>query len=116
MLIAALLLNLVILVPLVTALVAGANGMDAAFGTDTDARRILTSIYAAIALVSAGLIAMHLAQHTWAAPMTVGLFAVQITYKLFTIGFVGLGSAVVTTNLVVVAAQVVALATVFLNR
>ena len=89
--------------------------MDAAFGTDTDARRILTSVYVAIALVSVGLIAMHVVQHAWAVPMTVALFAVQITYKLTTVGLVGLGSAVVTTNLVVIAVQVVALVALFLN-
>lgn len=106
MLIAALVLNLVILIPLVAALLTGSAGMDASFGTVTDARRILTCIYAAIAVVSAGLIALHVIEHPRALPMTVALFAVQITYKLTTVPMVGLASPVVVTNLVVVAVQV----------
>ena len=87
-----------------------AAGLDAAFGPDTDARRILASVYAAIGIVSAGLIALHVAQHPRAVPMTVALFAVKIAYKLTTVATVGLGSPVVITNLVVVAALAAALA------
>lgn len=110
MLMAALIFNLVVLVPVLVSLASGAAGLDAAFGPDTDARRILARVNAAIGIVSAGLIALHVAQHHWAAPMTVALFAVQITYKLTTVAAVGLGSPVVITNLVVVAVQAAALA------
>ncbi|MEO1779288.1 MAG: hypothetical protein AAFU63_10900 [Pseudomonadota bacterium] len=110
MLMAALIFNLVVLVPVLVSLASGAAGLDAAFGPDTDARRILASVYAAIGIVSAGLIALHVAQHPWAVPMTVALFAVQITYKLMTLVTVGIGSPVVITNLVVVAVQAAALA------
>lgn len=110
MLIAALSLNLLILVPLLGSLFAERAGMEAAFGPLTDARLILTAVYLAIALVSAGLIAALLAGHPWAVPMTVALFAVQITYKLATVPLVGLHSPVVMTNLGIVAIQIAALA------
>ena len=113
MMLAALILNLIILAPLVFALLSGAAGMDAAFGARTDARLILTCVYAAIGVVSTGLIALHLAQHAWAIPMTVALFSVQIVYKLGTVVLVGLQSPVVITNLIVVTVQAVALAVLF---
>ena len=103
MLVAALILNLIILVPLVFALTSGHAKMDAAFGPDSDARRILTCVYAAIGVISADLIALHLINHHWAVPMTVALFAVQLTYKLATVAAVGRASPVVVTNMVVVA-------------
>ena len=110
MLIAAPGLNLVILVPLVAALLSGHSGLVPAFGPVTEARLILTSVYLAIGVVSAGLIALHLSGVRWAVPMTMGLFAVQITYKLATVPLVGLDSPVVKTNLLVVAVQVIAIA------
>ena len=83
------------------------------FRARTDARLILTCVYGAIGVGSAGLIALHLAQHAWAVPMTVALFSVQIVYKLGTVALVGLGSPVVMTNLLVVAVQSVALVVLF---
>lgn len=110
MLVAALILNIAILAPLVWALSAGSAGMDAPFGPDTDARRILTCIYGAIGVISAALLALHSFGHAWAVPMTLALFAVQITYKLATVMAVGMASPVVVTNLIVVAVQVIAIA------
>ena len=115
MLIAALIFNLVVLLPVLVALATAHPGMEAAFGPDTDARRILTCLYAAIAMMSAVLIALHVAQHVWAVPMTVALFAVQITYKLATVAVVGLSSPVVLTNLAVVAVHLTALAVLVLR-
>lgn len=109
MLVAALILNLVILVPLVASLAYDTAGMGAAFGFDSPARRILTCVYGAIAALSAVLIALHASAHPWAVPMTVALFGVQITYKLATIAAVGLTSPVVVTNMIVVSVQMVAL-------
>lgn len=106
----ALVMNVVILVPLVATLAAVAAGMDAAFGPITDARQISACIYAAICVVSAALLLLHMTEHVWAAPMTVALFAVQITYKLGTVFAVGLAGPIVFTNLAVVAVQTVALA------
>ncbi|KIC51880.1 hypothetical protein [Tateyamaria sp. ANG-S1] len=104
MLVAALCLNIVILGPVILGLLSG--GMDAAFGPDTDARRILTCVYIAIAAVSLGLIGLHVIGHRWAVPMTLALFSVQITYKAATALLVGLSSPVVATNLLVVAVQI----------
>ena len=115
MLIAALILNIVILMPVLIGLAGGSPGMDAAFGPVTDARRILTCVYAAIAVLSAALIGLHLLQHSWAVPMTVALFAVQITYKLATVPVVGPTSPVVMNNLAVVAIQTAALITLALR-
>ena len=100
----ALALNVIILVPVITALVRG-GAAAAVFGDATPARAILTSIYAAIALVSLGLIALHVAAAPWAVPMTVALFAVQIVYKALTVPAVGLRNPVVVVNLVVVLVQ-----------
>ena len=108
MLVIALAVNLMVLVPVVTGIRNGS--MDAAFGMDTDARRFLTCVYLAIAGVSAGLIALHVAHHPWAVPMTFALFAVQITYKMATVVVVGPGSPVVMTNVAVVLLQVGAIA------
>ena len=106
MLVGALVLNIVILAPLVWSLSARASGMDATFGAMTDARRILTCVYAAIGMVSAMLVGLHVVGHAWAVPMTFALFAVQITYKMATLFAVGITSPVVVTNLLVVAVQI----------
>ena len=109
MLIAALILNIAILAPVIWALSTGSPGMDAAFGPETDARRILTCVYGGIALASAALIALHSAGHPWAIPMTLALFGVQISYKLATVWVVGVSNPVVMTNILVILVQIAAL-------
>lgn len=109
MLIAALILNVAILAPVIWSLGIGSPGMDAAFGADTHARRILTCVYGAIALASAALIALLSVAHPWAIPMTLALFGVQISYKLATVWLVGLGNPVVVTNVVVIVVQTLAI-------
>ncbi len=109
MLIAALILNLIILIPVVTALVSQNDGMQAVYGPPSDARRILTCLYAAIALVSAGLLVLHVSAHPWALPMTAALFGVQMVYKTMTVPAVGLASPVVKANAGIVAIQLVAI-------
>lgn len=111
MLLAALILNIAILVPVIWSLVNGAAGMDAAFGPVTDARRILTCVYGAIGLCSAALIALHSLAHPWAIPMTIALFAVQITYKSATVWVVGPAHPVVIANMVVIVVQFSAVVT-----
>jgi len=106
MLIAALILNIAILAPVIWALATVSPGMDAAFGPETDARRILTCVYAAIAMVSAALIGLHSLGHVWAVPMTLALFGVQISYKLATVWVVGVSNPVVMTNILVVVVQI----------
>ena len=105
----ALAFNIIVLLPVMTVLLLKLPPAEVAFGALTDGRLILTSIYMAIALVSAALIALHLMHMPWAIPMSVALFAVQITYKLITVPMVGLSNPVVITNLVVVAVQALAL-------
>lgn len=109
MIIFALAFNIVVLMPVVLVLMLDLPSAEQGLGPVTDSRLILTSIFIAIAVVSAALIAMHLGRMTWAMPMSVALFAVQITYKLITVPMVGISSPVVITNLVVVVLQLVAL-------
>ncbi len=111
MLVAALIVNVVVLVPVLGILIAQTPAADKVYGPPTDGRAILTCLYGAICAISLALIAAHLLGMTWAIPMTVGLFAVQITYKLATAAAVGLGNPVVQANLAIVAVQAVALAT-----
>lgn len=106
----ALALNIIVLVPVLAVLLLAMPPAERGFGPLTEARLILTAIYSAIALVSAALMALHLMRHLWAIPMTVALFAVQITYKLITVPLVGLSNPVVIANLGVVAVQTLALA------
>lgn len=106
----ALTFNIIVLVPFVSAIMLGLPQADQSVGPLTDGRLILTSIYMAIAVVSVALIAMHLKRLAWATPMSVALFAVQITYKLITVPMVGLSNPVVISNLIVVVVQLVALA------
>lgn len=105
----ALAINIVVLTPVISVLLLGLSPAEKGFGAVTDARLILTAIYISIALASAAIIVLHLKGLAWAMPMSVALFAVQITYKLFTVPMVGLSSPVVITNLGVVAVQALAL-------
>ena len=105
----ALAFNVIVLVPVISVLMLGLSPADQVFGPITEGRQILTSIYIAIAIVSVALIAMHLKQMAWAMPMSVALFAVQITYKITTVPMVGILNPVVITNLVVVAVQLLVL-------
>ncbi|WP_299701851.1 hypothetical protein [uncultured Tateyamaria sp.] len=104
MLVAALGLNLVILIPVITGLMNGT--MDSAFGPDTDARRILACVYFGLAVTSAALIVLNVVNHPWAVPMTFALFGVQISYKLASAVVVGVASPVILTNLFVLIVQV----------
>ena len=101
----ALAFNIIVLTPVVSALLFDVSQIENGLGPATEGRLILTSVYIAIALVSAGLIAMQVKKVAWAVPMTVALFSVQITYKLITVPMVGLSNPVVITNLIVVAVQ-----------
>ena len=67
----ALAFNIIVLVPVVGALLSELPQAEQSVGPVTDARLILTSIYIAIAIVSAGLIAMHMRRLAWAVPMSV---------------------------------------------
>lgn len=110
-------LNILILFPVLFGLILRPDAMIPAFGGDTDARRILTCLYATIALASfAGLSLMLLGQTALATQLGVTLFALQIVYKLLTFPIVGLQSPVVITNLLVVAVHTVTLLTIWMSR
>ena len=111
----ALALNIFILLPVLGMLMFNPSQADATFGPPTDGRLILTSVYMAIALISAILMVMHFKHMAWAVPMTVALFCVQITYKLITVPMVGLSSPVVITNLVVVVVQMIVLGLLWMS-
>lgn len=113
MLVAVLVLNIIVLGPVLIGITSGSVGMDAAFGVDTVARRILASVYASIAIVSFGLIGLHVFAHPWAVQMTLALFAVQIMYKLLSARVVGVSNPVVITNLAIVLVQLVAIVLVW---
>lgn len=114
MLAIALTLNCLIVFPLSYALLTQSSGMDAPFGPDSDARRILACLYGTIGLISAyGLLQLGLGQRAVAVQIAFVLFPMQIIYKLATVPVVGLASPVVLTNLFVV---VVLLVTLFSLR
>ncbi len=103
----ALILNIVILVPVLSALLLDRGSIETVMGPKTSAREILTCVYGAIAVVSVGLLIALTLGAAWAVPMTFGLFAVQIVYKLATATMLGVRNPVVMTNLFVVAFQAV---------
>ena len=103
MLVAALGLNILILVPVIRGMTRG--HLDPSFGPDTVARQILICVYIAIAATSAALIRVHVLALQWAMPMTLALFGVQIACKVATVFAVGIRSPVVATNCVVVLVQ-----------
>lgn len=96
--------NVLILIAVCSTLWRGDVGLDANFGPDTPARRILACVYFAIllaslyALLRAGLGAPHIAFQ-----IALVLFPLQIIYKVATAFVVGIDNAVVQANLAVVA-------------
>ncbi len=78
LIIASLVLNIAVLVPVSYGLLTNASGSVAAFGADTPARGVLLSVYLAILLCSAGLLLRPV------PAMVAALLVVQIAYKLTT--------------------------------
>ncbi len=109
--------NLLVLIPLLSAFALNPAHIDPVFGGDTDARRILVCLYATIALVSAVGLGLALSGQTvLATQLGMTLFAMQIAYKLMTVPMVGLASPVVITNLVVVAVHTATLLSLWRGR
>ncbi|MEJ6399270.1 hypothetical protein [Yoonia sp. 208BN28-4] len=107
-----LLVNVGVLAAVVPGILQDSAGMDAAFGPDTPARRILTSIYIAILVLSAvGLAMLALGWQQQVATLAVGLLAVQIVYKFLTAGIVGMDNPVVGANIPIAILHCVTLAT-----
>lgn len=97
-------LNVTVLVPVCASLLLRANWTDTAYGPATPARGILLSIYVAIGLVSAMLLARP------DAGMAAALLTVQVIYKLSTPFTVGtLRNPVVISNIGIAAVHVVTL-------
>lgn len=111
MLIISLGLNILVLVPVLAALAANGGAAAHAWGADTPARRILSAVYAAILIASAGLLALHLLAHD-ILPWAQALFAIQIVYKLLSAPLAGLRNPVVLSNLAIAAVHA---ATLFLT-
>jgi hypothetical protein len=104
---ASLILNIIVLVPICTALMTGAVWVEAGYGEATPARGILLSIYLAILGASAVLLVI-------ADPrMVATLLAVQILYKLTTPLTVGtMANPVVISNLLIAAFHLVSIWTI----
>lgn len=102
-------INCIIVFPLTyLLLIRKPESMDEVYGPDSDARRILASVYFAIGVVSA--LAFFVAQPL---PFAAPLLTLQIIYKLTTVAAVGLKSPVVIANVCVV---VFHLCTLMVNR
>ncbi|MEM6310994.1 MAG: hypothetical protein AAF754_13200 [Pseudomonadota bacterium] len=105
-------MNLVVLIPLLSAFALQPANMDPVFGPATDARRILVCLYASIALASvAGLTLIAIGEPDLARQIGFTLFSLQIIYKLMTVPMVGLSSPVVITNVTVAAIHTATLIT-----
>ena len=110
MLTVSLILNAVIVFPVSIGMLLNQPGMTVAFGPESDARRILASVYLAIGLVSvAGLVALALGPTPVVVPMAAGLLVMQVVYKMITVVTVGMSSPVVMTNVAVIAVHLVTL-------
>ncbi len=109
--------NLVVLAFVVPQLWSGTAGMDAAFGPNTPARRTLTCVYAAIWMTSLiAIIATMTGRVEQAVTLAIGLFSVQIIYKLMTVLAVGMANPVVVANLPIAILHVVTLTLILLRR
>jgi hypothetical protein len=98
---AALLLNVVVLVPVVGSLLAGAGWADVAYGARSPARDILLSVYVAILTASVALLASTAAGRDARQAVT-GLLCVQVVYKLVSAWTVrDLRNPVVVSNLLI---------------
>ena len=115
---------LVMLSHLVNLLVAGTvaamifrapRAAEAAYGPDTDARRILGCLYGAIAAASGVAIAAQPLDPELPARIALVLFPLQIAYKIATAPAVGLASPVVRANLAISALHALSLGVLLLG-
>lgn len=110
MILASLVVNLAVLVPLLGMVLRGSEDMARVYGPDAPSRRILISVYGAIAMLSAVGLAGYAVGAAKIVALLPGLLAVQVVYKLLTWPMVGLGNPVVVANLFIAAFHGVALA------
>ena len=116
MLIAGLVLNILVLVPVLVWILNGGSNVERAFGPATPARGILGCVYGAILAASGGLLALHSMSDAWALPMTVALFGLQIMYKLATVAVVGPRNPVVLSNLLIALFLIASLANLAVDQ
>lgn len=93
-----LIVNVLVLFPVLIGLLSKSDRMAAVFGGDAPARRILTSIYLEIALLSA---AMLVAPEATRLAFVPGLLSVQVVYKVITVPMLGLRHPVALSNLAI---------------
>jgi len=101
-------INIVVLVPIVVLMAIKSPLVDTAWGTITEARAILWSIYIAILVASIFLVFIPV------VAFVAALLAVQVIYKLttpFTVGTIS--NPVVISNLAISALHIATLATMF---
>ncbi|GAA2043124.1 hypothetical protein GCM10009819_32140 [Agromyces tropicus] len=86
MIVVSLTLNIIVLVPVLTALQLGGRRVDGVFGERSPAREILRSVYAAILLASATLLIAVLldVEPRLVEGAVLGLLAIQVVYKVGT--------------------------------
>lgn len=106
-----LVLNIVVLTPLLWALSQDAAGIEQAFGPDSPARRILSSVYFAILVISLALLAALVFSKRDVVPYAGALLVMQVLYKVTTAFVLSLAYPVVMTNLLISAVHVVTLVT-----
>ena len=111
MLHASLILNIVVLTPLLWTLSQDTAGMMEAFGPDSPARRILSSVYFAILVMSLALLAALVFSARDVMPYSVALLMLQVLYKVTTAIVLGVAHPVVIANLLISALHVVTLVT-----
>ena len=106
-------LNLLVLAPVCASLLLNAPWTQSAYGGSTPARGILLSIYLAILIVSAGLIAgLLISPSPRFISMAIALFVVQIIYKVTTPMTVGsMRNPVVLSNLAIALVHAVTVGT-----
>ena len=111
MMVASLVLNILVLIPVTLSLVTNASYVSRAFGEHTPGRSILLSVYFAILLVSVILLFVRDPR------MVAALILVQIIYKVITPFAVGtLGNPVVLSNLGIAAFHLITLVLIWRNE
>ncbi|MEM9796106.1 MAG: hypothetical protein AAF919_06435 [Pseudomonadota bacterium] len=105
MLVLSLAINVAVLVPVLWGLISDSPGSASAFGPDEPARRILISVYCAIALLSAVLLAWPAGRPTFGP----GLLSLQVVYKIISVVALGPAHPVAMANLGIAAVHSITL-------
>ena len=109
MILASLVLNILVLIPVCTGLLRDASWATQSYGPATPARGILLSVYLSILIISVGLLFFQ------DPKLVLALLTVQIVYKVITPFAVGLSNPVVISNLGISAVHAVTVALIILH-